>query len=212
MAILNFIFGGMGLAGALCLGASLVFVYALKGSVPPGPGGVNPFEQIAGSWDAIPGGIPYLIVSTVLNVLICIALIVAGMGLLKMRPWARWLCIGYSIVSILMTAAATVFALTISNPAVTAYQQEYARKHGLPVSTDLASANVLSAVTAVFLLLYPIAMLIIMFLPSVAAAFAEWDRPPREGEDDREEYGAEGAGFEEREPPDDRFRKGGAYD
>src|SRR5262249_21387650 len=155
-----FVFGGMGLAVYVFGGLAMILLFALPGGALPWPGGVNPLDMLTGSWSAVPSFIPYMIVTTVLNIFISIALIVAGFGLLKIRPWPRWLCIGSGIVSILMTVATKTYMITVANPAMAEFREELARMQGTPYVAGPMLTSVPVA-TAVFALLYPVGMLII---------------------------------------------------
>jgi hypothetical protein len=212
MAILNFIFGGIWLVMLVCSGVILVVASSLVGSFPRMPNAPDPTEQMTVMVERIPGFVPFTVVSLTLGVLVCLLLIVSGVGLLKMRLWGRWLCVAYACLSILYTLMSTVFTLVFYNPVMAEYQQEVARKYRGAVTTSPEMLNAVSVVAAVAYLVYPVVILIVMFLPSVSAAFAGWNRPPREAKDDRGGYDDEGAGVEERGPPDDRFRKRGGAD
>src|SRR5262249_8465194 len=212
MAILNFIFGGIWLVMLACSGLILLVASSLVGSLPRMPNAPDPTEQMTVMYERIPGFVAFTVVSLTLGVVVCLLLIVSGVGLLKMRPWGRWLCVAYACLSILYTLMGTVFTLAFYNPVMAEYQQELPRKYPAAVATSPGVLNAVSVVGAVAYLVYPVVILIVMFLPSVAAAFAEWNRPPGEGKDDRDAYGATGAGFDDQGPPAERFRKRGGAD
>src|SRR5262245_39791694 len=95
MAILNFVFGTVCGGLYLCGLGSLAFMNALSNvSMPPGPKGTpNPLVEISTMYDYIPGFYAVTITYSVVGMILQLALIFAGVGLLYMKPWARWTCV-----------------------------------------------------------------------------------------------------------------------
>jgi hypothetical protein len=135
----------------------------------------------------------YSVTNRVLSTLFCIILLAAGIGLLLMQSWARWLSVGYAVLSILANLAVFVYTVAFFMPA----DQEAFRR--LPPQSDQERlayniANVVAPAGPCVMMLYPAVVLVVLLLPSVGTAF----RPPRRRrevyEDEPEEY----------DEPDDR--------
>jgi hypothetical protein len=109
-----------------------------------------PFEKVPASK---PVWLGFYAGSTVLSLF----LIVAGFGLLGVKSWARSLSILYAVLSILLTLGLLAFDVFYLMPALGA---------GPPPVNPVGEV-----VQAVIFLIYPIAVLCVMFNPSVAAAF-----------------------------------------
>jgi hypothetical protein len=194
MAILNFVLGGLGLCGMLCLAGGIGLFAAAAGNAPPPPPGQPDFREMVEAFKSVPGYIPFMIASLVVGLVVLIALIVSGFGLLSMRPWARWICIVYGVYAILSALVGLVYNLAVVGPAL----EEYARQHG-PAAADSTGMNnpIMNVFSTLIGMAYGIALLIVMFLPHVSAAFAgKWRRPVLEMED----YYDEGYGAEDNEP------------
>jgi hypothetical protein len=207
VAILNLVFGGLGVLAMLCGGLGLLLLIALAANAPPPPGGgPNPLKELGDVFAKIPGYIPYMIVSSVLNSVMAIALIIAGIGLLKMRPWARWTSVGYAVYAIASTIVGLIYTLAVVNPAMAEWQRDFARRQGAGVQPSTFGSN--TAVTifsSVLGMAYAVALLIVLFLPHVSAAFAgrssgpASDMPDRYPEDDYDDR---------RDQGDEQFRRG----
>jgi hypothetical protein len=197
MGVLNIVFGGLGLACYLCVGLGLVLLFASVGGAGGAfPGGINP---IADMWDFmkrdVPGFAAISIGQILLSFVMSIILVVAGIGLLIMKPWGRVLSICYSIVTILAQIGALVFQLAIVNPATQRWAQDFVRRHGGVAGGNgdignTAMSNLQTVGGAVIGMTYSIVLLVMMLLPSVSAAFSargpmdEHDRYRQEDEDD----------------------------
>src|SRR5262249_41870247 len=137
------------------------------------------------------------------------AMLASGIGLLKMRGWARWLTIGYACYNILSTILSVIYQVTYVVPAMDEFIAKEAQKPNLPPGQG-AGLNMAGSVTAaaaffpLLLLVYPAALLIVMYLPSIRAAFAGLpERPAEELLDD------DGFDDEDEPPPEEGFRPGG---
>src|SRR5262249_12030748 len=95
--------------------------------------------------------------------LLSLFLIVAGFGLLGMKPWARSLSLLYAVLSILLTLGLLAFDLLYLMPAL----------HGGPPPLNPVG----ELIQAVTFLIYPVVTLCVLLSPGVAAAF-RGDRPP----------------------------------
>jgi hypothetical protein len=212
MAILNFVVGGFNLLALLCGGGALALVLGFASSLPPGPGGQpNPLQEMGKVFKDIPGYIPVLIGQTILGFVLAIVLIVAGFGMLKMAPWSRTLCNIYAGVTLIVTLGATVYTLTVVNPAMARWQEDFQKKFpgaGAGGQQDPVTQAATAVCGAIFAIAYAVALLIVMNLPNVSAAFAGVRTQP-DLDSDRvpDDYGRRYGGREE-DDPGGRYQKG----
>jgi hypothetical protein len=124
IAVINFVLGGLGLLGTCCGGVALLVLSSLAGSMPAPPGQPNPLKEMQTLFESIPGYIPFMIASAILGAIAAIVLIVAGIGLLRMRRWARITCLIYAVYTILSTLGGTVYTFVVVTPAMEKWQAE----------------------------------------------------------------------------------------
>jgi hypothetical protein len=110
----------------------------------------------------------------VLNVALAAVLVVAGAGLLNMRPWARRASLGYAFTHLAVLAWTLVTSVLYTLPALNAFLEDEAARN--PKAASLASLMragmpVGIGVNAV-LMAYPVVVLVTLLRPSVRAAFA----------------------------------------
>src|SRR5262249_3709340 len=142
--------------------------------------------------------------------------IVAGIGLLSMHNWARWLCVGYAVLAILLHCGYTVYEQAILLPAQEEWGSQIAvQQPAQPAgfqqgfSTGYqAGARVGAILRPALFIFHAFPLLPVMLLPNVGAAFAR--RTRRRLDDDerptrrRRRYREEDEEEEEDEP---RFRR-----
>ena len=185
MAILSFVFGGLGLVMVCCSGLSLGVISGLSKVQPPAaqPAAPNPFAV----FEALnfPEYRTFMIADLGIGAVLGIVLIVCGFGLLKLRPWSRHLAIAWAVLKILTVTAGTIWSLAVLSPKM----QEVMAKQNLPQGANIGAnpmfGNLGAIFGAVFGVSLPIAMIIVMLLPSVSRAFAGHhdDAPEVEPED-----------------------------
>jgi hypothetical protein len=189
MAILNFVFGGLFILCGLCGMGSVLFTGALfKGmsSASKGTTGTGPdvFGEMSKVFDTIPGYYPVQITTMLLLIVLNIVLIVAGVGLLQMKPWARWTSLGYGVASIFLQMVILLYAVFVMQPAMEKWTQDFtARMGGQPtpaMSTNSAISGMGSCFNFILYSAYPVALIIVMLLPAVGAAFSAPPLPPEE--------------------------------
>jgi len=189
-AILNLVFGGLAILGYFCGGLGLLFFFAIFSNAPGGA-----------SFPPLPSGlIALFVVLFVYGFIMALVLIWSGIGLLSMQPWARKAAIVYSIVSIVYAVIALIINITYAGPVMQKWQDELQEQitrdqqgRGLPPSPTVYQpnqsplVNVVSSIVCTILQMgYAIALLIVMYLPYVTAAFrgeritrrTDWDREP----------------------------------
>lgn len=216
IAVLNFVFGILGLLGSLCGGGIFLFGVIMMDTLakqPGQPGKPNPFQGLPPIGEGIPGFLPFMVSSLVLGCVMALCLIIAGIGLLKMKGWGRSLSMFYAFVTILTTLVSTSYTIAYVNPGMEKWNTEFQQKlqanmkqgGGPPPANPMGQGGnaALSIAGAVFGIAYAVAILVVLNLPDVRRAFAraagkivdepalgdEFDAGPRFGrprsEDDR---------------------------
>jgi hypothetical protein len=146
----------------------------------------------------IPGKKAVNIGGQVLDWVLAIAMIASGIGLLKMQSWARVLAIGYAIISVAHKIFGVIYLFAFVSPAMKDAVQQLPADDRTKLEPFVTLGIVVAAVTMFVMMIYPVIVLIVMLLPSVAHAFRPYDPDRDLGEvEDHEDY---------RDPPafDDR--------
>ncbi|MBV9122287.1 MAG: hypothetical protein JO112_02865 [Planctomycetes bacterium] len=183
-AILNLVFGGLGVFCLLCAGGAFGLFYSISQSNP----------QAAKDFAALqfPSIVMiYYLVSFGVGWILALILVISGTGLLKMRPWARQLCLIYSGVSIVLSLASLVFSIFYIQPAMQTWQHDFNqrmaemdKKQGVPPPPQMQQSpigGIIGSVMGTIIgLLYPVLLAVFMLLPRVSAAFAGEPLPPPE--------------------------------
>lgn len=139
---------------------SAVLLLAVRGSDN------NPMVQIIHD---SPGYAAYLKVSVVLGVFVSLALLAAGIGLLRLQPWARTVSIAYGIFGIVSVPINTVISyFYVTRPLMEQMQHQ----HDSTAATAGAVGGAIGGmIGGYFGLIYPVLLLIFMLRPNVKAAF-----------------------------------------
>lgn len=214
LAILHLVGGGLGLFGSLCGCGGLLMSNALSSAIPtmpqrpgqpPPPPNANEINKYMN--DHVPGYLAYTVIALVLSFLLDIMLISGGIGLLNMHPWARWLSLAYAPLSILVRLVGFVYQLVWVMPAM---ESLYAKNPAMKgMSSIISISSGIGAFVNLLFIIYPITVLVILLLPSTAAAF-RGELPARKRDFIRDDFEDEEREEDEpwREPPprSDKFR------
>ncbi len=192
IAILQICFGSLGLLFNLCGGAMQAAGGAKMFAPPPGAAAQAPPDVEAMMQARVPYYKAYQMSALALGVVAGAVMLVGGIGLVKMRPWARPLTIGYACYNIVITIVGFVMNVIVNGPVMKEVYAELrkdpniARMGGLMDITEAAAT--IMAYGSLVLLVYPIVLLTVMFLPSVREAFraAGSPGPDEEAYDDEE--------------------------
>jgi hypothetical protein len=206
IAVLNFVFAGLSIAASLCVTGIAALAYVGLSNAPaPKPGEPDLKSFINLIDQEVPSLKYYMVGSLALELVMKVILIAAGIGLLRLRPWGRTLCLVYAVVTILVTIASTAYTIAVSNPGMEQAQhrwiaeiQEKQRAAGQVVMQQPANnpfggsvgGAVGSVIGAVIGITYSVVLLVIMSLPNVKRAFY-----PRRDDEEYDSY--------RREEPDD---------
>jgi hypothetical protein len=195
-AILNLVFGGIGLLCNMCGILGQAFAMSIPMAGPPGAGGKNPMmEAFGGLEKEIPGYTAYQFSTLAVGFILCAMLVLSGIGLLNMKRWARWLCVGTSVAIILYAIGTAAYTIAYVQPALERLQrhiqEEIQKQTGGPTPNPFAFLTMAGTVSAVLTglvkIAYAVGLLVVMFLPGVSAAFA--GRPmSREADEEYDDY------------------------
>lgn len=195
---LNIIFGILWILGFLCGGLGLLMLVAIFNStaIDAEPEGKWSKEMLQTLINSHIEHIPYITEVTVAEVLFLFAmtllLLIAGIGLLRMKSWARKACIFYGVVTLLVYLALLGYNIAVVSPNMGAVKDDLTdwlannpNPKGQtinPLGDSSAGANIISTSVGTCLWsIYPIIVLILMLLPSVAAAFHPRPEEPPPG-------------------------------
>ena len=191
IAILHFIFGVIGLCGFAAGTAQVSGLVPQFGGAPQGKGAEKMErlqKRLQEAMEQAPGQKVFQLVSLGVNFTLSVMLIVAGIGLLQMRSWARWLSVVYAVVDLVYLAATVVFYFVVTQPAMEGVRQELENIDPGMAQLFQTIFAVGSVVAPLVTLIYPTVVLIIMLLPGVGRAF-HGPPPEREpGDEDRPDY------------------------
>jgi hypothetical protein len=155
--ILNIVFAALGIFGII---GSAVVLLAANGDTK------NPVVQLIHD---SPTYAAYLKVSVVLGLLVSLALLGAGIGLLLLKPWARGLSIAYGIFGIISVPVNTVLSyFFMTRPLLEQMQQQH---HDAAATGAAVGGAVGGMIGGCFGLIYPVLLLVFMLRKDVAAAF-----------------------------------------
>jgi hypothetical protein len=168
-AILNLVFGGLGLLCNTCGVFSLVANPVIQRMQPKAPGEPD-MNALQRHMEAeVPGFTLFQWTDVGVGLILNIVLLSGGLGLLKMNASARWTCVGYSICSILFRLGAMVYNIAFVNPAVSSWMET----QGMPVPPMMRFAMTGGSIFGALLVMtYAVVLLVFMLLPGTAKAFA----------------------------------------
>src|ERR1700687_2106538 len=108
MAILNTVFGGLGILLGICLGLNVMMLPLLSSATKGVP---NNLEKISG----IPGYLPFAIGTAVFYLVFATLLLVSGIGMFTVKSWARYLAIFVALMLLLEQIGVVSFQLLYLN-------------------------------------------------------------------------------------------------
>jgi hypothetical protein len=121
-----------------------------------------------------PGYLAWMKLTVPLGLIGCVVLLVAGIGLLKMKEWARKLSIGYAIYAILFGLAGSVVTfLYLVRPMI----EQASHQHG-PEAAGMIGGAVGGLIGSCFGMIYPILTLVFLTRPKLRVAFQHPSGPP----------------------------------
>ena len=149
-------------------------VFSVMLFMPSAAAANNPVVQIIQS---SPAYAAWMKISVALGVVVVVALLAAGIGLLNLKPWARTLSIVYAIYAIIMTLTGDVINyFFLIQPMLQKAHSEQG-----PEAAGAIGGAIGGLFGGCIGMIYPILLLIYMTRPHVIAAFnqsASQDGPP----------------------------------
>jgi hypothetical protein len=180
IAVLHFVFGGLGIFCGICSGVQLAGGgqnWMMPTPTGPQSGKAAEMKQMQDemqkAMESGAGSKAVQIGTVILDLAISIIMIVSGIGLLQLRPWGRSLSILYAILSIALKIFEAVYAFAVTGPTINEFinthtasgpEQEF-------MFTVMRMVAIIPPIIQLVCMIYPIVVLIIMFRPSVTAAF-----------------------------------------
>lgn len=181
IAILQFVFGGLGLFCLSCVG---VFEAAggnkmftpqpqVQGQAKQPVDVANEMEEFVQKKHPHYTAEKYADIGV--GMLLSLLMIVSGFGLLRLAPWGRSLAIFYAFLSLIHSVVSVAYTLTFTLPAMREFVDM--RRPNLKAEEqamlDLGvNGNYVGVFLTVIFSVFPIVVLIIMFRGNVKAAFA----------------------------------------
>ncbi len=121
VAIMQITFGALGLLSNLC-NVGIQAAGGTKAFTPPaGAAGPQTPDVEAMLRARVPHYDLFVYGQLTVSLIACTVMIVSGVGLLRLRPWARRVTIGYAFYNIAMTVFGVVFALLVTRPLMEDY-------------------------------------------------------------------------------------------
>jgi hypothetical protein len=198
IAILHFVGGGLGLLQSFCRGANAFFLYQIgTGNMPAGP--VGPGQRLPlelALFSKAPGFFASQVAMTGVGLVLDVLLIIAGIGLLSRKSWARWGSVGYGVLSLIFKLIIIVYWIAVVAPVIGKLEAEEAGKikqdqmGQQQLHVEARTLQITQPAILGVLMIYPIVVILVMFMPSVKRYFQEDDRYGRDDDDyhDRDRY------------------------
>jgi hypothetical protein len=135
-------------------------------------------DLIDGMNRAAPGLMTYFLVMMAVGTVLSVMLLTGGIGLLRLRNWARVLCILVAIAELLLQTGSFIYNAAVLQPAMEQAQKEMLAKAGAQAPPANPFANTpISVVTSLAGVAFYIVLLIFLFQPRIVAAFHKQDVP-----------------------------------
>src|SRR5437879_1083619 len=174
-AILNIVFGALGIICSFCSGVMIGVGLGLMNA----GGSSVPFTPLPSTL------LTNAIIEYAIGFILAALLTLSGIGLLGMNPWARRLSMATSVLVIVYGLAWSVITIAYTNPKMQEWQAEFQervrqeqQKQGVSQTANVQvwqspAMNVaITVLTFLFIIGYAVALLVVMYLPHVSAAFA----------------------------------------
>jgi hypothetical protein len=206
LGIANIVFGALGLLCGAC-GVSSYAVTMAVAKIPVQGGVANPAQATVQCLEReVPHGLAIEMSRAVLVLVLSAVLLIAGIGLLHMQGWARWLSLGYAVLAILLNIGWAFFEMVVMMPAVQRCQAMLGQQPGGGGAAQQsahavgAAAGVIGA--ASLTIIYALILAVLLLLPNVSEAFSASPRRRKRRRRREEEYDDEDE-YDDRRDDDD---------
>jgi hypothetical protein len=130
-AILNIVFSSIGLLASLCCVGPMTVGLLFIGNITPPAGAsqneVQAFTKLQPFLGEIAG---FMGVSLVVGLVLATMLLASGIGLLGMKPWARWLSVIWAVASIFTNIGTQAYSIGVLQPRMEAFQKDMIKISG----------------------------------------------------------------------------------
>jgi hypothetical protein len=200
LGILHMVFGSLGLICNLCGMAGMGAIYFGANEIYKQASATEK-KELEEIWqqlnDNVPGFIVYLFADLIGSMLLGLVLLIAGIGLLRVKPWARQLSIIWAVVRVIVVVATLIYTVAVVNPGTQKFgkdmeqwmekMQKRQQRPGQPAPAkspfgsgmggtgNPALDNMMSFVGAGISAAYAIVVLVLMLKPSTGHAFARYN-------------------------------------
>jgi hypothetical protein len=165
--VFNIVVGAMGLIFYVCSGLMVAAMVT---------------ERSPSLWQDVQSQIPIFTpmatAHIVVSLILCLLLLISGIGLLSMQPWARFLSLTASILALLLNVWTVIFQIAFVNPAMQnrlgSADHPFSRAN-MAFEATFINFSILG--TALVAIIYGTALFITMLLPNVASAFRSGPGP-----------------------------------
>jgi hypothetical protein len=202
LGILHIVFGSLSILCNLCNAGGVAILYfgamALYNSAPPE--GQRELEVIWRSFqDRVPGLIAVVCIDTIGSMLLGLMLLIAGIGLLGVKVWARYLSLAWAVLRVLFLTAMLLYNIVYLQPGIERFSKDMEKamddiqrrqqRPGQPPppkvnfglggggggSGDSLMNSLMSVLSTAINAVYAIVVFVIMLLPSTGHAFARYN-------------------------------------
>jgi hypothetical protein len=192
IAILHFVFGGLGLTCGICGGIAQVAggnqMFQQPGQKDAKAADMEKFQKDLEKHveEKLPANKAVTYAELGLGIVANLLMVISGVGLLMVKSWGRILSIVYGVFSILLNIGAAAYAFLLQIPVTAEFFKNMPGKgqEQEAIRNMMQFALYGAAAFQLLFLIYPIIVLIIMFRPKVVAAFAGGEASDRAGGED----------------------------
>ncbi|HEV3236893.1 MAG TPA: hypothetical protein VGZ25_07885 [Gemmataceae bacterium] len=171
-AILHLVFGGLGIFIDICSGITQASGGAKVFTVGNNPQQVEQQQTIQTTIeDRLPAYKAYMYGSLAVSFFLSTSLLVAGIGLLSMKPWARILSLVYAFVSLLEKIVRVIYSVMFLLPVYDEILTKLAEDRNQPfLATGMKFGLILGVAMIFVTMIYPLAVLIAMLTSTARKA------------------------------------------
>jgi hypothetical protein len=207
IAILQLIFGGLGLCGSIVGAGGQAMKFQASSSTGTATGTVTEQDFEAELEKRAPGYKVVQVTELVLGFVTSGLMIASGIGLLNMRPWGRTTAIVYAALSIAIRIPSVIYSAAFVLPAMNATFDALPGANqgpGAAVAQGIKIGLIVGLAIGFLTIIYPIIVLCVMLNGKVSAAFQKAAARRDDDEDDRDDYRDDDYDDDEPDDYDDR--------
>jgi small-conductance mechanosensitive channel len=198
LGILHIVFGSLSILCNLCSAGGVAIAYfavtALYKGAPP-----EAQREMDTAWRGLQDQVPGLILAVCFDVigsfLLGLILLIAGIGLLGVKVWARYLSLAWAVLRVLFLTAMLLYNIVYLQPGMERFNKDMEKamedmqrrqqrpgqtpppkvNFGLGGSGDSLMNSLMSVLSTAINAVYAIVVFVLMLLPSTGHAFARYN-------------------------------------